>query len=357
MVGALMSEWKNYMRLRADYLRLSLIVLAISAATCCLCSRGQAEPPGLVEPPVFSGLTLVGTSYQAHDTIQVGEERTADARECLEGLCWPASEFSVHCEAATDWRFDSLVRFPSALETGDQVNDRVALEWHMARNPQGEIVKAPAVVVVHESGSKMPVGKMFAFLLSRHQMHAFMIHLPGYGERRSEARPKSAASLFRLTRQSITDVRRARDAIATMPMVDADHVSIQGTSLGDAFDGVFLMLCGGDLYNVLQTGKRDSEKMRRQMAEEGLAGEELRQLLYTIEPTRIAHRLQPQRTWLFSGRFDDVVPLANANLLAKAANLSAEHHVLYDVDHYSGVTRIPEMIKRIQDEINALSSQ
>ncbi len=324
-----------------------------------------AESPNGVDVISFSGSSLVGTTYTARDTIDIGEEADADARECLEDLSWEPTEFSVQCEAASTWRFDSLVRFPSAVDTSDAVNDRVALEWHMARNSQGDIVRAPAVLVVHESGSKMPVGKSLAFLLSRHGIHAFMIHLPGYGERRSEARSKSAASLIRLTRQSIIDVRRARDVIAAMPMVDTESISIQGTSLGgfigstaacldDAYDGVFLMLCGGDLYNVLQTGKRDAEKMRRQMADEGLQGEELKTLLYSIEPTRIAHRLDPKRTWLFSGRYDDVVPLANAKLLAQAAKLTSEHHVLYDADHYSGVIRIPEMVKRMQDEIDVL---
>jgi hypothetical protein len=229
-------------------------------------------------------------------------------------------------------------------------------------------VSAPAVLVVHESGSKMPVGKTFAMLLSRHGMHAFMIHLPGYGERRNPERPKSAANLIRLTRQSIIDVRRARDAIAVMPKVQEHCIAIQGTSLGgfigttaasldNGFDGVFLMLCGGDLFQVLQTGKRDAAKMRRQMADEGLEGETLRDLLHSIEPTRIAHRLDANRTWLFSGRFDDVVPLANANLLADSAGLSPDHHLLYDADHYSGVIRIPEMIKKLQLEMQILANQ
>ncbi len=347
---------------------LRMTSVALLAASWMACNAAVAESPGVAAVATFSGSSLVGNTYTASDTIAIGEEANTDARECLQGLSWKPAEFSVQCEAATTWRFDSLVRFPSAIETGDAVNDRVALEWHMARNAQGDIVKAPAVLVVHESGSKMPVGKSLAFLLSRHGLHAFMIHLPGYGERRSESRPKSAASLIRLTRQSIIDVRRARDAIAAMPMVDADCISIQGTSLGgfigstaacldDAYDGVFLMLCGGDLYDVLQTGKRDAEKMRRQMAEEGLQGEELKTLLYSIEPTRIAHRLDPKRTWLFSGRYDDVVPLANANLLAQAAKLTPEHHVLYDADHYSGVIRIPEMVKRMQDEIKGLGGE
>ena len=312
---------------------------------------------------------IVGEKLQARDSlaIMIDAESNADSRDCLAGLQWPAAEFSIDCEPAKAWRYETLVRFPSAIDTGDSVNDRVALEWHMARSATGEIITAPEVLVIHESGSKMPIGKTLAMLLSRHGLHAFMIHLPGYGERRSDARPKGAASLIRMTRQSIIDVRRARDAIAALPMIEGDVVGLQGTSLGGfigstaasldgAFDGVFLMLCGGDLYDVLQHGKRDAENMRRQMAEEGLAGEDLRQLLHTIEPTRIAHRLRPDQTWLFSGRFDTVVPLKNANLLAASIQLSDEHHVIYDVDHYSGVVRIPEMVTRIQTELKAIGA-
>ncbi len=323
------------------------------------------EEPGKIRADPanpISASDVIGKQYRARDTLSIGEEPNADARECLDGLSYAPAEFTVQCKAALAWRYDSLVRFPSVVDTDDPLNDNVAVEWHMARDATGEIVMGPAVLVVHESGRKMPVGKTLAMLLSRHGLHAFMIHLPGYGERQSEARPKSAASLMRLTRQSILDVRRARDAIAVLPMIDGRCIAVQGTSLGgfvsstaacldDAFDGVFLMLCGGNLFQVLQTGQRDAATMRRKMAEEGLEGDQLRQLLWTIEPTRVAHRLAPDRTWLFSGRFDDVVPLANAELLAKSAGLDADHHILYDADHYSGVARIPEMVQRVRAEM------
>lgn len=344
------------------FMRVDCLVIVLLVAGCDI---AVAETPA-APAASFSAQSVIGNSFAAHDTLAIGDEVDADARNCLQGLAYPPGDFVVTCEASKAWRYDALLRFPSVVATGDPINDRVTLEWHMARDEKGDIVTAPAVLVVHESGSSMPVGKTLATLLSRHGLHAFMIHLPGYGERRSEARPKSAASLIRLTRQSILDVRRARDAIAVMPMVDVNCISIQGTSLGgfigstaacldDAFDGVFLMLCGGDLYQVLQTGQRDAANMRRKMAEEGLEGEALRQLLWTIEPLRVAHRLPPQRTWLFSGRYDDVVPLANAELLAKAAHLGPEHHILYDADHYSGVVRIPEMIDRMRTEMVVLA--
>jgi hypothetical protein len=339
-------------------LRQSPTIVVAMALVCLTGNRVSADGP-----------SVVGQKFKTCDSLAIAieTESNADSRDCLEGLRWPASEFAIDCELSKAWRYDSLVRFPSAIDTGDSVNDRVALEWHMARDANGDIITAPAVLVIHESGSNMAVGKTLAMLISRHGLHAFMIHLPGYGERRSETKPKGAANLIRMTRQSIIDVRRSRDVIAAMPMIESDLVALQGTSLGgfigstaasldNCFNGVFLMLCGGDLYDVLQHGKRDAENMRRQLANEGLSGEDLRKLLHTIEPTRIAHRLPPERTWLFSGRFDTVVPLSNANLLASAIHLSDDHHVIYDVDHYSGVVRIPEMVQRIQKEVQSIAA-
>lgn len=322
----------------------------------------------LAQSPRVIALPQAGQQLAARDTIKIGEEPNADARSCLAGLEFPPQDFSVDCEASQAWRYDRLVRFPSVIDTGDTVNDRVAMEWHLARDPQGELIAAPAILVVHESGRQMPVGKALAMLLSRHGMHAFLIHLPGYGLRHNPERPKGAANVIRLTRQAIMDVRRARDAIVVLPEVENRFVAVQGTSLGgfitataasldSSFDAVFLMLCGGDLYDVLENGKRDAANMRRQLANEGLAGDDLRELLQSIEPLRIAHRLSPQQTWLFSGQLDDVVPMKNANLLAQAARLTPEHHVLYDADHYSGVIYIPEMISRMQNEVQRLVEQ
>ena len=46
--------------------------------------------------------------------------------------------------------------------------------------------RARAVVVVHESGRGMTVGRVIARGLHSHGLHAFMLHLPGYGARRVE---------------------------------------------------------------------------------------------------------------------------------------------------------------------------
>jgi hypothetical protein len=199
---------------------------------------------------------------------------------------------------------------------------------------------------------------MFARGLRLQGLHTFMIQLPYYGERRNGGNKGKAARLVMLMRQAVADVRRARDAVAALPFVDVDSISLQGTSLGgfvsatsasidNGYDQVFIMLAGGDLFDVIQHGGKDARKMRNELAMAGFTGDQLRELLAPIEPTRIAHRLDPDRTWLYSAQFDKVVPLKNAELLAEAAGLDDVHHVKMLANHYSGAIYLPYMLTQV----------
>ena len=101
------------------------------------------------------------------------------------------------------------------------------------------------------------------------------------------------------------------------------------------------MLAGGRLYELLQNGKKDAARVREQLAAAGISGARLKSLAWQIEPTRLAHRVDPQSTWLFSGTFDTVVPPENASALANAASLDETHHVRLPANHYSGIIYLP----------------
>lgn len=307
---------------------------------------------------------LDGAHFEARDTLAAPQDDRPDARESLQYLGWSPAAFEVRCEKASDWQHDFVIRFPSAIDTGNQINDSVACEWHMARDGKGELVAAPAIVVVHESGRGMTVGKLFAFSFSRQGLHAFLVQLPGYGLRRGD-RPEEVPQFVQMLRQAIADVRRARDAVVALPSVENSHIALQGTSLGGmvaasagaldrGFDSVFLMLAGGDLFDIIQQGDRDAANLRRDLERHGLAGDRLREVIATVEPNRLAHRLDPRATWLFSGRTDTVVPLKNATSLARAAALGVDHHVILEADHYSGITLLPQMVQRVRGEIDGL---
>lgn len=304
--------------------------------------------------------------HAAKDSLDCGSETSSDAQECLTGLSWPAQEFDVSvAQPAKANHGDALIRFRSPVETGNTLNDLVALEWYAARDDANEPIVAPAVVVVHESGSGMTVGRLFARGFQQRGLHAFLLHLPHYGERRGEGRPRDADNVIASIRQAVADVRRARDAVAVLPVVDATNISLQGTSLGGfvsattagldrGYQGVFLMLAGGDLYDMLQHGQRDAARVRERLEAAGLTGEKLKSLVYHIEPNRLAHRYDGDRTWLYSATKDTVVPLRNAESLAKAAGLTKTHHIHMNADHYSGIVYLPFVLNHMARKITAL---
>jgi dienelactone hydrolase len=310
---------------------------------------------------------IIQKEFAARDSLEIGIEPSADARNCLDGLKWREANFQVRCEGATRGLGDVLVRFPSAVESGDKKNDIVAMEWYVARSQSLEAIKAPAVVVVHESGSGMVVGRLIANGLRQHGLHAFLIHLPFYGERRTVDRRPAAENMISTIRQAVADVRRARDAAAALPLVDSSHIALQGTSLGgfvsattaaldSGYDSVYLVLAGGDIFDVIQNGKKDAAKVRDRLAKAGLTSEKLRALTSMIEPTRIAHRLDPIRTWLYSAKHDTVVPMKNALLLARAARLGKGHHIHLDANHYSGIIYLPIVLNHMTKQIRRMQA-
>ena len=190
-----------------------------------------------------------------------------------------------------------------------------------------------------------------------------MVELPYYGHRRGNGLPERP-DIVTIFRQGVADIRRTRDAVAVLPDIDTSNINLQGTSLGGfaaalagsldgAFDHTFLILAGGNLNELVQTGQRDTAKFRQRLLDLGRSEQELEALFDKIEPTRIAHRLDPKSTWLFSARDDRVVPLRFAKALAATARLDAEHHQVYPGNHYTVFLYFPkvldQMVRAIQE--------
>jgi hypothetical protein len=322
-------------------------------------ARGAATPPA----ENAKAAAMPGAVFRGIDTLAIGEEAKDDARTCLDGLCWDRAEFDVAIEKGEGNNGDLRVRFPSPLPAGPECNRDVWMEWYQARDAEGDVCRGPACVVVHESGSGMTVGRIVARGLSAHGVHALMVQMPYYGARRPKEGKAGAEMLVPAVRQAVADVRRARDATAALPLVDASRISVQGTSLGgfvtatvagldEGYDKVFILLAGGDLVGVLEKGKKDAEKVREKLSESGMTDEQIKETLHAIEPTRLAHRYRPDRTWIFSGKYDDVVPLSHCQLLADAGNLPPDHHVQMEANHYSGIIFLPMVMAKIAGEIH-----
>jgi dienelactone hydrolase len=250
-----------------------------------------------------------------------------------------------------------MIRFPSPLPSGDPANDCVSMEWYRPFRQRSASV--PAMLVVHESGANMAIGRLFARAFQAEGFHAFLIHLPSYGDRRGRVSFRSG-KIGAIMRQAIGDVRRARDAIAVLPGVDASNIGVQGTSLGGfvvataasldrAFRSVFIMLAGGDLHHVISKGQRDAAYLRYELAAAGYQGDTLKDLLWPIEPTRLAHRLDADRTWMFTAKADRVVPAASADALSRAIDLPESHHIFVDANHYTAILHFATIVRQASE--------
>jgi dienelactone hydrolase len=310
-----------------------------------------------VTPPI-----AVGSEFAATDTLACGDESNADAKDCLTKLSWAPTKFTVQLQAAQPDHGDYLVRFPSPRPIGDSTNDLVSMEWYPARDAKGAIREARAVVVVHESGRSMTVGRLIARSLNWQGLHTFMVQLPGYGARRSAGSPPSLERILPMMEQGIADVRRARDAVVALPMVDHSVVGLQGTSLGGfvtatvagldhGYDRVFILLAGGNVADVILHGSRDAEKVHAKLLAAGLTDDQITEAAHRIEPLRLAHRINPGTTWLYSGTLDNVVPPRSSLALAKAANLSKDHHIEFAADHYLGIMYLPPAVMQISQRM------
>lgn len=299
--------------------------------------------------------------FAAQDSLNVRDVANSDAAACLKGFSWEPNSFEVSLTKPGE-EGDFLVRYRSPISTGDAINDMVSMVWHQAKDLDGNVRDAPAILVVHESGRRMEVGRMFARSLRDMGFHTFQIHLPHYGARSNGKHPADAATLLTRVRQGVADTRRAYDAIKVLPHVRGG-IAIQGTSLGGfvaalaggvdgCFDSVHLLLAGGDLYEMMQNGQKETAKVRRKLEEQGISGDRLKSLLYMMEPTRLAHRLDPQKTWMYTAIFDTVVPKKNADALSKAISLTPEHYIQFPANHYSGVIFIPLVLKNVAQVCN-----
>jgi len=294
-------------------------------------------------PPVVPGQTFTVT-----DTIpeRLGLDLPCDGEaEVLARLSWKPLTFEASLHSQGDG--DVSIEFPSPLPQGIEHFDTVIMDWHYARDRRGQVKTAPAVVVLDILQGGNLVAGFIARVLSKHGFHAFVLHLPQTGRRRAIPHKHDWETFLPSLRQGACDARRARDVVAALPSV-AGGVCLQGTSLGGfvatmagsidgAFDANILALTGGDVYGVLNNGKMDAARVRQSLRDIGYTDEKLREFLWEIEPLRIAHRLDAKKTWLFSAKYDQVVPRSHGKLLAEAIGLEWSHHRHMTGCHYTCV--------------------
>lgn len=224
------------------------------------------------------------------------------------------------------------ISFPSAIRSQYPEADTVTvLLWRPERAEP-----TPAVIVVHYLGGTMKPLEEVCATFARKGVAAALIYLPFYGPRRpagaDRAQTVAAASpetLVSFLRQSVSDIRRARDALARLPSIDRHRIGIFGISLGAivgslaaGIDGRFhcgvFVVGGGDLASIIFHGSAEAKPFRAAFDRAGMDEAAARAALQAVDPLTYAFRMDGARTRFYNCRDDEVIPRRCAEGLAEA---------------------------------------
>ncbi|MEM1107205.1 MAG: hypothetical protein AAGH99_00765 [Planctomycetota bacterium] len=316
---------------------------------------------------IFSSASAARGATQvvsAADTFDPAENGVPEA------LTWATNRFEIDIQEVQGRDYEARIAFDSAIPSGDAEIDEVVMRWYrpgLEADQERESAGAPAVLLVHTLHPDLPVATMLARGLRQRGVHAFVIELPGYASRIGAERKLTGVTTLLNAAQAVSDCRRAYDVITELNRADLaaiapERIAIQGTSLGSfiatsaasldgCFSQTFLFLSGGDGVDILENGQKDAFHVHGALKHYGYSGNKLHELLSPVEPLRIAHRLNPETTWMFNARRDTVVPAKNATLLAEAIGLDPSHHVWMNGNHYTAFILLPGVLDRIQNEL------
>ena len=296
-----------------------------------------------------------GQRFEVSDSARDVDDGSADTRALLEQFGWTPQQFEAICHAGGR-RAEAVIEFPSPCADNPRCSSNASMTWYAARDEQGELCRGPAMVLLDILHAGNLISGYIGRAMARKGIHGFVLDLP-HSRKRSPG-GRDCMTLFHGMRQAVADARRARDVVAAMPNVDG-RVGIQGTSFGGfvasvaagldrAFDVTCLALCGGNLHRILTEGKVESAKIRRKLADAGMGDpQRMQDFLWQVEPMRVAHRLNADRTWMWVARRDQVVPLSSSRELADAAGLGADHFQTIGGCHYTCCLGAPLWTKHI----------
>jgi dienelactone hydrolase len=260
--------------------------------------------------------------------------------------------------AFTDWKevertataVEHSLSFPSAMETKYAENNTVPLRILTPAQATGPV---PVVILLHYWGARdLKVERALAAELNRHNIAAVILTLPYHlsrtppsfesGELSLEPDPDA---LIRNLTQSVWDVRRATDWIASRPEFDQSRIGIAGSSLGAVVaalaygidqrlvDASFV-LGGADIAHIIWNSSR-TVRAREMLRRRGYTEEKLRQALAPVEPLKYLRNRQTGVSFVIAARYDTVVPRGSSDKLIHA--LGNPKTLFVETGHYGGI--------------------
>lgn len=243
-----------------------------------------------------------------------------------------------------------LETFPSALQSRYPENNVVSLRVVLPSNPGPPV---PCVLVLHYWGAKdLKIEHALADELAHNNIATAIMTLPYHMERTPHgfrsgqlAIVADVDQLIENVTQSVLDVRRSVDFLATRKELDPNRIGLAGTSLGSLvsalsyaveprFSSAAFILGGVDFAHIIWHSSIVASQ-RDILRRKGLNEEKLATALHLVEPLTYLSNRKTGSTFVIGGRYDTVIPPEDTRKLI--ASLSKPNVLWLDTGHYGGV--------------------
>lgn len=260
--------------------------------------------------------------------------------------------------------------FPSSVNSPWPQNNVVPCELYLPKGQPGQAqAKIPAAIVLDILDGSAVVPRLLARGLAEQGVAALYVPMACFGARR----PPGNVHLRRMAddpqlaieniRQTVLDIRRAKAILVSRPDVDPRRLAITGVSMGGIitslaagvdgeFSRVVPILAGGDLAEIIFTGRRETRLMRDAMIAKGMSREDAEHFLAPIDPLSFASRIAPGSCMMINAANDEVIPKATTMALFHAIR---SPQILWEpMGHYSSVWYLPKIRQGAIDFIKGL---
>lgn len=260
------------------------------------------------------------------------------------------------------------LRFPSAVTTAVPQNNWVPARLFLPNNLPPDAPRRPGVICLPILNGDEALTSAVCAVLVQRGIPALMFTLPYYGERgTTEGRrmyARDVQTLLEGLEQTLADIRRATDLLASRPEVDPQRLGITGISFGgilaataaglDArLQRVGLLLAGGDLPTLIREAPETREWNARltELAPAERAAVDAR--LRALDPLTLAPALRDRarqgRVLMINAAEDEVVSPDCTRKLAAALGLTDQVIWLEGLGHYTAMAELPRALRRLGD--------
>lgn len=260
------------------------------------------------------------------------------------------------------------VTYPSPVHSELESNNTIPAEYYLPNGIKPGDPRRPGVICLHILGGNFELVRLLCAVFADRGIPAVMFKLPYYGERAERGvrrmLEKDAGLFAEALHQSIADIRRTTDFLASRPEINPERIGISGISLGAIVGATAcgkvprlwragLILGGGDLHTIIHHARETRGLSAFIKAQPPAEQQRIEGLIAKMDPLLQRERLQALgrqgRVLMVNAAEDEVVPRRCTEQLAEAAGISDKVVWLDGLAHYTAMAALPSILQQLGD--------